>query len=66
MLIYRTASVASKEVLRCVRQLLGPHLRTWEWCSSRSSMAVTAALSPSSRPQSSIGRFEVSKVLVRS
>ncbi len=29
-------------------------------------MAVTAALSPSSLPQSSTGRFEVSKVLVRS
>jgi hypothetical protein len=29
-------------------------------------MAVTAALSPSSLPQSSTGLFEVSKVLVRS
>jgi hypothetical protein len=29
-------------------------------------MAVTAALSPSSLPQSSTGRFQVSSVLVRS
>jgi hypothetical protein len=32
----------------------------------RSSMAVTAALSPRSLPQSSTGRFEVSKMLARS
>ena len=45
-----------------VRQLRGPHLRTWAWCSSRSSSAVTAAVSPSSLPQSSTGRFEVRSV----
>jgi putative DNA primase/helicase len=66
VLIYWTVSVVCKEVLEWVRQLLGPHLRTWAWCRRRSSMAVTAALSPSSRPQSSIGRFEVSRVLARS
>ena len=33
---------------------------------TRSSMAVTAALSPRSLPQSSTGRFEVSKLLARS
>ena len=48
------------------RQLRGPHLSTWPWCSSRSSMAVTAALSPSSLPQSSTGRFDVISVLARS
>ena len=49
-----------------VRQLRGPHLSTCPWCSSRSSMAETAALSPSSLPQSSTGRFDVSSVLARS
>ena len=49
-----------------VRQLRGPHLSTWPWCSRRSSMAVTAALSPSSFPQSSTGRFDVISVLARS
>jgi hypothetical protein len=49
-----------------VRQLRGPHLRTWPWWRSRSSIELTAAVSPSSFPQSSTGRFEVSKVLVRS
>lgn len=49
-----------------VRQLRGPHLSTCPWCSKRSSMAETAALSPSSLPQSSSGRFDVSKVLARS
>jgi site-specific DNA recombinase len=42
------------------------HLRTWPWCSRRSSMALTAATSASSLPQSSTGRFEVSRVLARS
>src|SRR3984957_14984820 len=42
-----------------VRQLRGPHLRTCPWCRRRSSMAETAALSPSSFPQSSTGLFEV-------
>src|SRR5579859_295284 len=49
-----------------VRQLRGPHLRTCPWCSSRSSMAETAALSPSSFPQSSTGLFDVISVLARS
>ncbi len=49
-----------------VRQLRGPHLRTWPWWRSRSSIELTAAVSPSSFPQSSTGRFEVSKVLARS
>jgi hypothetical protein len=48
------------------RQLRGPHLRTCPWCSSRSSMAETAALSPSSFPQSSTGLFDVIRVLARS
>jgi len=49
-----------------VRQLRGPHLSTWPWCSNRSSIALTAATSPSSLPQSSTGRLDVSKVLKRS
>src|ERR1019366_2487509 len=49
-----------------VRQLRGPHLSTCPWCSKRSSMALTAAASPSSLPQSSTGRLEVSMVLARS
>ena len=49
-----------------VRQLRGPHLSTWPWCSRRSSMELTAATSPSSLPQSSTGRFEVNSVLNRS
>ena len=49
-----------------VRQLRGPHLSTCPWCNSRSSMAETAALSPSSLPQSSTGRLDVSSVLARS
>ena len=49
-----------------VRQLRGPHLSTCPWCSNRSSMAETAALSPSNFPQSSTGRFDVSSVLARS
>ena len=49
-----------------VRQLLGPHVRTWAWWSRRSSIAVTAAVSPRSLPQSSTGRFEVSSVEARS
>jgi hypothetical protein len=49
-----------------VRQLRGPHLSTWPWCNSRSSMELTAAVSPSSLPQSSTGRLEVSRVLARS
>ena len=49
-----------------VRQLRGPHLRTCPWCRRRSSMAETAALSPSSFPQSSTGLFDVISVLARS
>src|ERR1017187_2863036 len=60
-MFYPAASCGGKSVL--VRQLRGPHLSTWPWCSKRSSMALTAAASPSSLPQSSSGRFEVSMVL---
>jgi hypothetical protein len=63
-MFYPAASCGGKSVL--VRQLRGPHLSTWPWCSKRSSMALTAAASPSSLPQSSTGRFEVSMVLARS
>ena len=49
-----------------VRPLRGPHLSRWPWWSRRSSMAPTAAASPSSLPQSSTGRLEVSSVLARS
>jgi len=49
-----------------VRQLRGPHLSTWAWWRSRSSIAVTAATSPSAFPQSSTGRFEVMTVEARS
>src|ERR1035437_2696978 len=56
----------SPGLLVLVLQLRGPHLSTWPWCRSRSSIAVTAALSPSSLPQSSTGRFEVISVLARS
>ena len=48
-----------------VLQLRGPHLSTWPWCRRRSSMALTAAASPRSLPQSSTGahcdprRFQV-------
>ena len=49
-----------------VRQLRGPHVRTWAWWRSRSSSAVTAAVSPRSFPQSSTGRFEVIRVDVLS
>src|SRR5205807_1462654 len=48
-----------------VLQLRGPHLSIWPWWRRRSSMAVTAALSPSSFPQSSTGRSEVTSVLAR-
>jgi len=63
-LFYPAASCEGKSVF--VRQLRGPHLRTCPWWRRRSSMAVTAALSPNSLPQSSTGRLEVSKVLARS
>src|SRR3989442_10729827 len=49
-----------------VRQLRGPHVSTCAWWRSRSSIAVTAAVSPRSLPQSSTGRFDVSSVEVRS
>jgi len=42
-----------------VLQLRGPHFRMWPWWSRRSSMAVTAALSPSSLPQSSTGVWKL-------
>jgi len=49
-----------------VLQLRGPHLRIWPWWRRRSSIAVTAALSPSSFPQSSTGRFNAESILMRS
>ena len=49
-----------------VRQLRGPHFRTWPWCSRRSSIEPTAAVSPNNFPQSSTGLFDVSSVLQRS
>ncbi len=63
-LFYPAASCGGKSVL--VLQLRGPHLSTWPWCSKRSSIALTAAASPSSLPQSSTGRLEVNIVLARS
>ena len=63
---YCVASSVRKSVWTFVRQLRGPHLSTWAWCRSRSSSAVTAAVSPSSLPQSSTGRFDVSRVEARS
>jgi hypothetical protein len=38
---------------------------TWAWWTRRSSIAVTAAVSPRSFPPSSTGRFEVKAVIVR-
>jgi hypothetical protein len=65
--IYRVASSVGKFSLPIlVRQLRGPHLSTWPWWRRRSSMAATAAASPSTLPQSSTGRLEVKRVLVRS
>ena len=64
--VYRAIGQDCKSLDSFVRQLRGPHLRTWAWWSSRSSIAVTAAVSPSSLPQSSTGRFEVSNVDTRS
>src|SRR5690348_1284158 len=49
-----------------VRQLRGPHFNTWPWCRRRSSMALTAAVSPNILPQSSTTRFDVNSVLARS
>src|ERR1019366_8723259 len=46
-MFYPAASCGGKSVL--VRQLRGPHLSTWPWCSKRSSMALTAAASPDPR-----------------
>ena len=62
----RSGHPLRKSVWILVRQLRGPHLRTWAWWSRRSSSAVTAAVSPRSLPQSSTGRFEVSSVEARS
>ena len=61
---FSLASTVGAAVL--VRKLRGPHMRTCPWCSRRSSIALTAATSPSSLPQSSTGRFDVSNVLARS
>ena len=64
--IYFVPSSVRKSVWTFVRHLRGPHLSTCAWCRSRSSNAVTAAVSPSSLPQSSTGRFDVSNVETRS
>jgi hypothetical protein len=63
---YFVTSSVRKSAWTLVRQLLGPHLSTCAWCKSRSSSAVTAAVSPSSLPQSSTGRFDASSVDARS
>src|SRR5690606_38218912 len=64
--LYCVAAPVRKSACTLVRQLLGPLLSTWAWCSSRSRSAVPAAVSPSSLPQSSTGRFDVSSVDARS
>src|ERR1700737_3204634 len=56
---YFGPSSVRKSGCTLVRQLRGPHLSTCAWCSKRSSNAVIAAVSPSSLPQSSTGRFDV-------
>jgi hypothetical protein len=44
----------------------GSHLSRWPWCSKRSSMALTAAASPNSFPQSSTGRFNAESGFMQS
>jgi hypothetical protein len=61
---YPAAGSAGKSVF--VRQLRGPHFSRCPWWRRRSSMALTAAASPSNLPQSSTGRLEVTSVLARS
>ena len=51
---YPAALSTCKSASTRARQLRGPHLRTWPWWSMRSSRAATAAVSPSSFPQSSM------------
>ena len=63
---YFVASSVRKSVWTFVRQLRGPHFRTWAWCKRRSRSAVTAAVSLRSLPQSSTGRFDVRSVDARS
>jgi len=63
---YFVPSSVRKSGCTLVRQLRGPHLSTWAWWSKRSSSAVIAAVSPSSLPQSSTGRLDVSSVDARS
>lgn len=63
---YRGGRQSCKSACSFVRQLRGPHLSTWAWWRRRSSIAETAAASPSSLPQSSTGRFEVMIVEQRS
>ena len=65
-MVYFVRIVERKSVWSFVRQLRGPHLRTCAWWRRRSRSAVTAAVSPSSFPQSSTGLFEVSRVDARS
>ena len=54
MVFYREASSGRKSAWTLVRQLRGPHLRTWAWWSRRSRSAVTAAVSPRSGPVPSL------------
>ena len=63
---YFVASSGRKSVWTFVRQLRGPHFRTWAWCKRRSRSAVTAAVSLRSLPQSSTGRLDVRSVDARS
>ena len=56
---YFVASSGRKSVWTFVRQLRGPHFRTWAWYKRRSRSAVTAAVSLRSLPQSSTGRLDV-------
>ena len=60
--VYLGGHQACKSVCSLVRQLRGPDLRTCAWWRSRSSIALTAAVSPSTLPQSSTGRLDVSRV----
>jgi hypothetical protein len=63
---YFVASSVRKSVCTFVRQLLGPHFKTCAWWRRRSRSAVTAAVSPSSLPQSSTGRFNAESIVMRS
>jgi hypothetical protein len=59
-------SSVRKSVWTFVRQLRGPHLRMDADGAADSRSAVTVAVSPSSLPRSSTGRFDVKSVGTRS